>query len=113
MNVYRALLHLYPSSYSAEYGDEMCGVFEQQLPMASGTLAKCGLWIAAFFEVLSNAVAVHWQIAQRDFALLLPVVAAFPRFRHHRDSAHHLRHRSQCRHLYASRFCSGAASAVS
>ena len=66
MNVYRALLHLYPSSYRAEYGDEMCGVFEQQLQMAGRTSAKCGLWIAAFFEVLSNAVAVQWQIARRD-----------------------------------------------
>ena len=66
MNVYRALLHLYPSSYRSEYGDEMCGVFEQQLRVAGGTLAKCGLWIAALFEVLSNAAAVHWQIARRD-----------------------------------------------
>ena len=66
MNVYRTLLHLYPSSYRAEYGDEMCGVFKQQLRMAGGPLAKCGLWIAALFEVLLNAVAVHWQIARRD-----------------------------------------------
>ena len=66
MNVYRAWLHLYPSSYRAEYGDEMSGVFERQHGMASGTLAKCRLWIAAFCEVFSNAVAVHWQIARRD-----------------------------------------------
>jgi putative ABC transport system permease protein len=66
MNSYRALLHLYPSSYRAEYGDEMSGIFAQQLRMANGTLGKCGLWIVTLFEVLANAVAVHWQIAQRD-----------------------------------------------
>ena len=66
MNAYRALLHLYPSSYRAEYGDEMSGIFAQQLRMASGPLSKCGLWIGAFFEVLSNALAVHWQITRRD-----------------------------------------------
>src|SRR6516165_1728945 len=66
MNAYRALLHLYPSSYRAEYGDEMSGIFAQQLRMASGPLSKCGLWIGAFFEVLSNALVVHWQITRRD-----------------------------------------------
>src|SRR5215469_3377120 len=71
MNVYRALLHLYPSSYRAEYGDEMCGVFEQQLRMTGGFPAKFGLWVAAFVEVMSNAVAVHWQIARRDLSYSL------------------------------------------
>ena len=66
MKLYRALLHLYPSSYRAEYGDEMSGIFAQQLRMANGALAKFGFWIAAFFEVSSNALAVHWQIARRD-----------------------------------------------
>jgi putative ABC transport system permease protein len=60
------MLHLYPSSYRAEYGDEMSGVFAQQVRMADGSLAKCGLWVATFFEVLLNALAVHWQIARRD-----------------------------------------------
>jgi putative ABC transport system permease protein len=68
VKLYRALLHLYPSSYRAEYGGEMSGIFAQQLRKANGALAKFGLWIAAFFEVLSNALAVHWQIARRDLA---------------------------------------------
>ena len=29
MRFYRALLHLYPSSFRAEYGEEMCAVFER------------------------------------------------------------------------------------
>jgi len=66
VKLYRALLHLYPSSYRAEYGGEMSGIFAQQLRMANGALAKFGFWIAAFFEVSSNALAVHWQIARRD-----------------------------------------------
>ena len=66
MNFYRALLHLYPSSYRAEYGDELSGIFAQQLRMADGPAAKFGLWVALFFEVLSNAAIVHWHIARRD-----------------------------------------------
>jgi hypothetical protein len=66
MNFYRALLHFYPSSYRAEYCEEMSGIFNHQLRAADGGVAKFGLCVAAFFEVLSNAAAVHWQIARRD-----------------------------------------------
>ena len=31
MKLYRLLLHLYPSSYRADYGDEMTADFEQEL----------------------------------------------------------------------------------
>jgi putative ABC transport system permease protein len=80
MNFYRALLHLYPSSYRAEYGDEMSGIFAQQLRMASGPMAKFGLALAAFVEVLSNAIAVHWQIARRDLSYSLRSLLRSPAF---------------------------------
>jgi hypothetical protein len=31
MNFYRLLLHLYPSSFRAEYGDEMSAIFAVEL----------------------------------------------------------------------------------
>ncbi len=66
MKLYRLLLHLYPSSYRAEYGDEMSAIFAQERRRASGLVGTCALWIATLVEVVSNAAAVHWEIARRD-----------------------------------------------
>src|SRR4029077_12223657 len=80
MRFYRALLRFYPSSYRAEYGDAMSGIFAQELRNANGLLARCGLWIATLFEVLSNATAVHWQIARRDLRYSLRSLLRSPGF---------------------------------
>ncbi len=80
MKLYRLLLHLYPSSYRAEYGDEMSGIFAEELRHSSGWLARCGLWLAAFVEVFSNAAAVHWEIARRDLRSAVRSLAKSPGF---------------------------------
>ena len=80
MRFYRALLHLYPSSYRAEYGDEMSGIFARQLRDANSLTARFGLWFATIFEVLSNASAVHWQIARRDLRYSLRSLLRSPGF---------------------------------
>src|SRR6202050_1686751 len=56
MRFYRALLHLYPASFRAEYGAQMCAVFADRQTSA----------IAAVWEVLRNAPAVHWDILRQD-----------------------------------------------
>jgi len=66
MNFYRLLLHIYPSSFRAEYGDEMSAIFALELDRSSGLAARCGLWVSAFAEIVFNAALVHWEIAQRD-----------------------------------------------
>ena len=66
MNFYRLFLHLYPSSFRAEYGDEMTAIFALQLERSTGLGARCGLWVSAFAEVLFNAAMLHWEIARRD-----------------------------------------------
>jgi putative ABC transport system permease protein len=66
MNFYRLLLHLYPYSFRAEYGDEMSSIFALELGRHSGMAARCRLWLGAFFEVCFNAAMVHWEIARRD-----------------------------------------------
>jgi predicted permease len=66
MNFYRLLLHLYPSSFRAEYGDEMSAIFALELDRNGGMAARCGLWIAALAEVLFHAAALHWEVARRD-----------------------------------------------
>ena len=80
MNFYRLLLHLYPSSYRAEYGDEMSAIFTLELRRSSGLASGCGLWLAAFTEVFSNAAVVHWEIATRDFRYSLRSLFRSPGF---------------------------------
>ena len=67
---YRALLHLYPSSFRAEYGEEMCAVFERRRTSP----------LAAAFEVLSNAPAVHWDILRQDLRYTARTLARAPGF---------------------------------
>src|ERR1700727_1333794 len=66
MNLYRLLLHLYPSSFREEYGREMTTIFALQLERSAGLGARCRLWFSAFAEVLFNAAMLHWEIARRD-----------------------------------------------
>ena len=66
MNFYRLLLHLYPASFRAEFGEEMSAIFALELGRSSGFHGRCGLWLSAFAEVLWNAAMVHWEIARRD-----------------------------------------------
>ncbi len=66
MNLYRLLLHVYPSSYRAEYGEEMSAIFAQERRQTSGLLATSQLWVTTFGEVITNAAAVHWEIVRRD-----------------------------------------------
>ena len=80
MNLYRLLLHLYPSSYRAEYGDEMSAIFAMELRRRSGLTARCGLWLATFVEVFSNAAMVHWEIAKRDLRYSLRSLLRSPGF---------------------------------
>ena len=67
MNFYRLLLHLYPWSFRAEYGDEMSAIFALQLRRRGGLRARCGLWLSAVGEVVCNAALLHWEITRRNF----------------------------------------------
>jgi predicted permease len=66
MNFYRLLLHLYPSSFRAEYGEEMSAIFALELDRRRGLPARCELWLSALTEIVFNAAMVHWEIARRD-----------------------------------------------
>lgn len=80
MKLYRLLLHLYPSSYRADYGDEMTADFEQELRLAGGILPKLWLCLAAVVDVVGNAAAVQWEIAKRDFTYSLRSLWRSPGF---------------------------------
>ena len=98
MRLYRALLHLYPASFRAEYGEEMAAIFRHRLRDADGAVrARSALWISVVRETIMNALAVHWDILQQDlrytartlsrargFALTAIVIVAPRRRRQHR-----------------------------
>src|SRR5215203_2796447 len=65
MDLYRVLLHLYPRSFRAEYGDEMVAVFRRTLRDRSGA-GRLALWMAAIAETARNAAAVHWDLLRQD-----------------------------------------------
>lgn len=64
--MYRALLHLYPKSFRAEYEGEMCAVFSQRKRDAPGPFGMIALWIETLFDVLFNAARVHLDILLQD-----------------------------------------------
>jgi putative ABC transport system permease protein len=66
MRLYRALLHLYPSSFRAAYGEEMLAIFAERRRAAQSVLATAGLWLGAIFEIVANAAAAHWEILKQD-----------------------------------------------
>src|ERR1700722_13145354 len=68
---YRALLHLYPSSFRAEYAEEMCAVYNRRQTSR----------LAAVIEVLRNAPAVHWDILRQDLRYTARTLAGAPGFR--------------------------------
>ena len=66
LRLLRALLHLYPASFRAEFGEELCAVFRQRRREASGLLEVCALWLATFIETIDNASAAHWDLLKQD-----------------------------------------------
>ncbi len=80
MHTYRALLHLYPASFRAEYGAEMCRIFARRKQDAAGPPAVAALWVATFFEVLLNAAVVHWDILRQDLRYTARSLSRTPGF---------------------------------
>ena len=60
--MYRLLLRLYPSSFRAEYAEEMCRDFARKRQQASGWLALAVLWMAAIGDAIRNGLAAHWDL---------------------------------------------------
>lgn len=75
MKLYRALLHLYPASFRAEYGAEMCAVFARDLK-ENGMAA----WARALADTLVNATRVHLDITYQDLRYAFRSLARTPGF---------------------------------
>jgi predicted permease len=66
MRAYRALLHLFPSSFRDEYGGEMAAIFARRLRESRGLPDRIALWAETLTDVLANALRVHLDILRQD-----------------------------------------------
>ena len=80
MRFYRALLRLYPASFRAEYGEEMCAIFADRRRKASGAAARLALWSGVLRDVLPNALSVHMGILRQDVRQTLRTLRRSPGF---------------------------------
>jgi predicted permease len=64
MRFYRALLWLYPLSFRAEYGAELCATFAERTQGRSGLLVA----LLALGDVVPNALGEHWHRLCQDVA---------------------------------------------
>ncbi|MCU1257709.1 MAG: hypothetical protein JWO80_594, partial [Bryobacterales bacterium] len=80
MRFYRALLHLYPASWRAEYGDEMSAVFSIRRRAGSNALAVFALWLETLADVLTGAVAVQFDLLRQDLRYAARTFARSPGF---------------------------------
>jgi predicted permease len=80
MRLYRALLTLYPKSFRAEYGGEMCAVFEQRRRAAGGRSGQALVWLTGVADVLFNAAASHWDLARQDLRFTARALGRTPGF---------------------------------
>jgi putative ABC transport system permease protein len=79
MQIYRALLRLYPKSFRAEYGAEMQKDFARQWRDASAT-ARAWLLISAALDATWNAARVHVDITTQDVRYSLRSLRRTPGF---------------------------------
>jgi len=80
MRFYRTLLHLYPASFRAEYGEEMCAMFNDRLRSTFGLLGTLALWTETVVEILFNALGVHGDLLRQDLHYTARTLSRSPGF---------------------------------
>jgi predicted permease len=80
MRLYRALLHLYPSAFRAEYAEELCAIFAREHRDASGPVAVLALWARAIGDVVTHAARAHADILRQDLRLTVRMLVRTPGF---------------------------------
>jgi putative ABC transport system permease protein len=80
MWLYCTLLYLYPASWRAEYGTEMCAAFAARRREAGGVFGLTGLWLEALPDLLTSAFAVQWDVLRQDLRYARRALARSPGF---------------------------------
>src|SRR5437870_15464 len=80
MRAYDLLLHLYPSSFRNEYGDELRAVFARRRRAATGPFGAIALWLGTLVEIAGNATLVHLDILRQDLSYTGRVLRRSPGF---------------------------------
>jgi predicted permease len=80
MRFYKYLLHFYPSSFRAAYGEEMQEMFALRRRETTGVWAVAGLWLSVIFEILGNAAAAHRDILRQDLHYAVRTLRRTPGF---------------------------------
>jgi putative ABC transport system permease protein len=68
MWLYRALLRLYPASFRAEYGEDLCACYARQS------------WMTVLPDILHNALAAHFDILRKDLSYTVRTLRRSPGF---------------------------------
>ena len=76
MLLYRLLLRLFPASFRAEYGEEMCAVFAARLREENAF----GLWPGTIFDVAANAWGAHLDLLRQDLRWTFGILRQAPGF---------------------------------
>lgn len=80
MRLYQTLLRLYPSSFRAEYREELCLAFSERTGEISGPFAWLRILLAAFADVIPNAIAAHWDVLRQDLGYAVRSLRRTPGF---------------------------------
>ncbi|MBV9223087.1 MAG: ABC transporter permease, partial [Acidobacteriaceae bacterium] len=78
--LYRVLLYLYPASWRREYGEEMCAVFTARRRETRGLFAIVALWLEVLPDLLTNAIAVQWDVLHQDMRQAMRTLRRSPGF---------------------------------
>jgi len=80
MGLYRALLHLFPTSFRLEYGDEMAAIFAARRRDAGGPLSHALLWTEALADIAVSALRAHADLLRQDLAFTARTLRRSPGF---------------------------------
>jgi putative ABC transport system permease protein len=76
MRFYRLLLHLYPSTFSRDYEDELTDVFRERVRNAN----PLRVLFAAIADIVPNAIAAHWELLVFDLRFAFRSLMRTPGF---------------------------------
>jgi predicted permease len=80
VSFYNLLLHLYPSSFRREYGEELRAMFRRRRRDAHGTVGVVTFWLATMGEIAANALLVHIDILRVDLRYSARALVRAPGF---------------------------------